>query len=96
MKVTTVTSVKNIPRGGQRANPNMREATLSDGTVVFASYSTPVAAHVPGKGYMRTSRKWSVTTTKHVNLWLARQNAGNVAEVDQDVLDALLPDDFSL
>jgi hypothetical protein len=41
---------------------------------VFFSYSTPVAALFGGKFY-RTEKKWSVTTSKHINQWLADNKA---------------------
>lgn len=40
--------------------------TLEDGRQVLLSYGTPVAAFVPGRGYVQTDRKYSVTTSKHV------------------------------
>jgi hypothetical protein len=49
---------------------NQVEITKSDGTVVFFSYNTPVAAFVPGVGYIRTEKHWSSTTSKHINKWL--------------------------
>jgi len=42
---------------------------------VLVSYSTPVAAFIQGKGYFKTERKWSNTTSKHVNRWLSGVNA---------------------
>lgn len=45
--------------------------SLADGTEVLFSYSTPVAALVPGKGWLRTEQFYSVTTSKHINRWLA-------------------------
>ena len=48
---------------------NQNEVTLSNGTVVFFSYNTAVAARVDGKSY-RTEKKWSVTTSRHINQWL--------------------------
>lgn len=48
---------------------NQTELRLGNITIFF-SYTTPVAAHIPGKGYFRTSRKYSVTTSKHINRWL--------------------------
>jgi hypothetical protein len=50
---------------------NMTELEISGWKILF-SYSTPVAAmhigHHPG--VFRTSYKWSVTTTRHINKWL--------------------------
>ena len=38
---------------------NQTEVELADGTTVFFSYKTPVAAHVPGEGYYKTDKIWS-------------------------------------
>jgi hypothetical protein len=67
---------------------NMTELELGSTTVLF-SYQTPVAAHIEGDGYIRTSRKWSVTTSRHINKWLASNRAQAPREVDQSVLDSL-------
>lgn len=49
--------------------PNTHEVT--DGTVtVLFSYATPVAAHVEGRGYLKTEERHSVTTSRHVNAFL--------------------------
>jgi len=37
---------------------------------VLYSYSTPVAAFVPGVGYLQTQQHYSVTTSRHINKWL--------------------------
>jgi len=66
------------------------EVELADGTCVLFSYQTPVAALVPGKGWMRTATKWSVTTSKHINRWLADNCGGEVATVPQWDLDQLV------
>lgn len=66
--------------------PNQTQVTKSDGTRVFFSYSTPVAAYVPGRGYIRTATSYSKTTSKHINAWLSGTKA---ATVPQSELDAL-------
>lgn len=48
---------------------NMTEVKVGVITVLF-SYSTPVAACIPTKGWFRTEKKWSVTTSRHINKWL--------------------------
>ena len=68
---------------------NKNEIELGNGTVILFSYSTPVAACLNGEngvGFIRTSTKYSVTTSKHINQWLGGANA---QEVDQSVIDAL-------
>lgn len=49
------------------ASCHMSIVTLDDGRIVCLSYSTPVAAHIPGVGYVRTDRKYSVTSSRHAN-----------------------------
>ena len=48
---------------------NMTQLDLADGTSVLFSYRTPVAC-LTDNGYYRTSKKWSVTTSRHINKWL--------------------------
>ena len=74
----------------QQIGSNMTEVQLADGTCVLISYTTPVAALVPGKGWIRTAHKWSATTTKHINKWLARNCGGTVQDVPQWEVDQLL------
>ena len=45
---------------------NMTQLDLADGTSVLFSYRTPVAC-LTDNGYYRTSKKWSVTTSRHIN-----------------------------
>ena len=56
---------------------NMTQLDLADGTSVLFSYRTPVAC-LSDNGYYRTSTKWSVTTSRHINKWL-----GGVLAKDQ-------------
>lgn len=63
---------------------NKTELHLDNGAVVFFSYNTPVAAQLAEGGFVKTNRKWSVTTSKHISQWLAGRNA---QEIDQSVLD---------
>ena len=65
---------------------NMTEVEIGDKTVLF-SYKTPVAYHLMGHGYIKTNKKWSTTTTRHINQWL---NGNNADEVDQNILDNLI------
>ena len=48
---------------------NMTQLDLQDGTSVLFSYKTPVAC-LTDNGDYRTSQKWSVTTSRHINKWL--------------------------
>ena len=65
---------------------NKTEVKAPGGVVVFYSYDTPVAARLPGGECVRTSTKWSSTTSKHINQWLAGAPA---REVPQGALNAL-------
>jgi hypothetical protein len=67
----------------------------SRGISVLFSYETPVAAFCEEKGFMRTSTKYSVTTSKHINYWLnTTMNAPAIVdEVDQGIIDELLATD---
>jgi len=47
---------------------NMTTITLQDGTQVLFSYATPVATWKDGQFY-KTDKKWSNTTTRHINKW---------------------------
>ena len=71
----------------KRIAANQTEIVLNNGTTIFFSYDTPVAAQLPDYEYVRTATKWSVTTSKHINKWLE----GVIAtEVSQDILDNLV------
>ncbi len=66
---------------------NQTQLNLNDGTEVFFSYKTPVAAKLPNYDYIRTATKWSTTTTRHINKWL---EGVNCKTVDQSILDNLV------
>ena len=63
---------------------NQTELSFTNGARVFFSYKTPVAAYCPLRGYIRTAKFWSVTTSRHINKWL--KDVNNVTEVSQDYL----------
>ena len=46
---------------------NQTELTANGMKVLF-SYKTPVAAWIYGQFY-KTDKKWSATTSKHINKW---------------------------
>jgi len=60
---------------------------VTGGCTVLFSYETPVAAYTPTQGYVRTSKKWSVTTSRHINKWLDGVTA---EERPQEFLDSLI------
>ena len=78
----------------QSIGSNQAEVSLADGTEILFSYGTPVAALVPGKGWIRTAFKHSATTTKHVNAWIRKHRGQYVidgfATVPQWDLDQLV------
>ena len=63
---------------------NQNEVEFTNGTQVFFSYKTPVAAYCPSRGYIRTAKYWSVTTSRHINKWL--KGITEVTEVSQEFL----------
>ena len=65
---------------------NQTQLTLDDGTEVFFSYETPVACKL-NYDYFRTDKKWSQTTSRHVNKWLDGVNA---LHKPQSFFDALV------
>ena len=65
---------------------HMNVIETKDVSVLF-SYETPVAAFVSGQGYFRTSKYWSRTTSRHINVWLDGMDA---QEKPQEWFDTLL------
>jgi hypothetical protein len=56
--------------------------------IVFFSYNTPVACNdKQERKFFRTLKKWSVTTSKHVNQWL---NGANAESKEQSFFDSLV------
>ena len=66
---------------------NQTQLDIGQGVEVFFSYQTPVAAFIPGQGYLRTNEKFSRTTSKHITKWLRGYAAQSV---DQSVLETLV------
>lgn len=56
------------------------------GVEVLYSYETPVALQSPTGAWFKTDRKWSATTSKHINKFLP-SDQGRVTLVSQDTLD---------
>ena len=52
---------------------NQTELT-ANGVKVLFSYNTPVACWINGQFY-KTNKRWSVTTSKHVNKWVCSDNS---------------------
>ena len=64
---------------------NMTEVETSEARILF-SYRTPVAAYILGEGFVKTEQYWSVTTSKHINKWGAKDGK----KVPQARLDSLV------
>ena len=58
---------------------------------VLFSYATPVAIQAPSGKYFKTDKKWSVTTSKHINKFCG----ADVTLIPQSVLDNWTEADFS-
>lgn len=69
------------PRGA-----NCNEVVLGNRSVLF-SYKTPVAVHIEGVGYFKTEKKWSRTTSRHINAFL---NGSEAQEKPQSFFDELV------
>ena len=65
---------------------NQTQINLKKGDSVFFSYRTPVAC-LTMNGYYKTSKKWSVTTSRHINKWLGGVLA---KEQPQEYFDSLV------
>ena len=59
------------------------------GMDIFFSYKTPVAAFISGRGFVRTDKFYSRTTSRHINKWLSNFEA-EAEIVAQEELDSLL------
>lgn len=66
---------------------NMTEVQIGNKRVLF-SYQTPVAYYEDRK-YYATTKKWSNTTSKHINMWLSNNNLF-ITKIDQSELDNLV------
>jgi hypothetical protein len=67
---------------------NRNVISYNNGSEVFFSYSTPVAGYCPDKGYIKTDRWYSSTTTRHINQYLNK--AINYTEVSQETINNLV------
>ena len=70
---------------------NMTELNIGNLSILF-SYKTPVAIKCQ-QNYYKTAKKWSNTTTRHVNKWLAGAPA---RIVEQSYFDEAMNDEFRL
>lgn len=63
------------------------DVSYENGAQFLLSYATPVAAYIPGLGFMETEQKFSVTTSKHVSQWKKRMGYPLVARVPQTEIE---------
>jgi hypothetical protein len=77
---------------GEIMTQNVTIVRLNDGREVCLSYGVIVAAFIPAdlgtehKGYVRTTERYSVTTSRHMNAFAGK----NAPEVPDAVLRALV------
>jgi len=72
-------------RGGTMTN-NVSTVSLADGREVCLSYGVPVAAFVPGRGYVRSAERHSVTSSRHANSYAGK----DAPQVDAATFAALI------
>ena len=65
--------MKVIPTGSNQTEVTLRLNNGELATILF-SYRTPVAALIGNKWY-RTEKRWSVTTSRHINKFLGDSEA---------------------
>lgn len=63
------------------------DVSYENGAQFLLSYATPVAAYIPGLGFMEIDKKWSVTTSKHISQWKKRMGYPLVARVPQTEIE---------
>ena len=71
----------------RKQSANVDIIRLSDGREVVQSYGVTVAAFLPGRGWVRTDQRYSVTTTRHMNQH-AGKDAGEIRHQDLLALTA--------
>lgn len=60
--------------------------------VILFSYETPVACYHNGE-YHKTTKKWSATTTRHINKWLGNPMIP-VVEKPQEFFDNIFDSEY--
>ena len=64
----------------RRIGANQTVIMYNNGSEVFFSYDTPVAARLQDYEYLRTEDFWSKTTSRHINKYLDGVNAKKVSQ----------------
>ncbi len=57
---------------------------------ILFSYETPVAGYIKGRGYFRTDKRYSATTSKHINKYV--EGWDDVLTLPQEEIDNLVLD----
>ena len=70
----------------QKLGNNCHVLRFSNTDEIFFSYETPVAADIDGM-LIRTTKQWSITTTKHINMYLEGRQAKGVHQSKLDQLE---------
>ena len=71
----------------QIKSQNAYDITYENGAQFLQSYGTPVAAYIPGLGFIETTTSFSCTTSKHINQWKKRMGYPLVARVPQHEIE---------
>lgn len=78
--------ISQLMNNNNRVQANASIIELNNGTKLLTHYKTTVAAYIPSKGFVRSNKFHSTTTSKVINLFMGK--GGN--EMDQNELDVLL------
>lgn len=70
------------------AGNNTTTISFADGRELCTSYGVPVAGFVPGRGYLRTKARYSVTSSKHMNAYAGK----DAPEMPDTEFRALFPE----
>ena len=65
---------------------NQVEVVIPGKARVLFSYNTPVAAFIEGRGWVKTNRFYSKTTSKHINEYLQGLEYETVEQSELDEL----------
>jgi len=66
---------------------NASEIKYENGAHILRSYATAVAAYIPALGWLETTTKYSVTTSKHISQWKKRNGYPLTTPVPQAEID---------
>ena len=82
----------NLTKGNNMKRVNNGNSMIFDAVngQVLVSYETKVALFDPAtKTLFKTAKKWSVTTSKHVNQFIKSVNPVTIEEKDQAFFDSI-------